>query len=487
MKTGKLIGEKAILTSCICLALTACSNSDSTSSPAVNDPIVTDPVGDHPDTGTDPAEPEFSVALFGEQSAIVDNPWFPLEPGTSAHLEGLNDEGDVERIVTTVSHERRIVNGVESTVVVDREYENGELIEETFDWYAQDMAGNVWYMGEASTEYEGGEAVGTAGSWEAGKDIDGVGSPAAAGIIMKAELQAGDTYLQEIYPGVAEDTAEIHALDIPFTFADGHTINVLQIREYNPLDPESSEEFKYYRSGFGLIAEEGIDGSGRVEVIAHFDQREPNLDPSMFSQPLTIDHRYLPLIPGDVYTYEVETDQGLERIIVEILDDTRVVAGITARVVRDRVFLDDVLIEDTLDWFAQDDDGNVWYLGEIVDNYEYDDAGDLLEINHDGSWEAGVDGAEPGITMPANPRVGDSYRQEFLPDEAEDIAAIVGLDVSLELRDGASYITLKTRDWNPLDFEAGAEFKYYADGVGLVREEDETGEEQVDLVSRMQR
>ena len=183
---------------------------------------------------------------------------------------------------------------------------------------------------------------------------------------MKAELQAGDTYLQEIYPGVAEDTAVIHALDVPFTFADGNTVNALQIREYNPLDPEGSEEFKYYRSGFGLIAEEGIDGSGRVELIAQFDQREPNLDPSMFSQSLIINHRYWPLIPGDVYTCEVKTDEGL-------------------------------------------------------------------------------------------------------------------------LRDGASYIALKTLDWNPLDIEAGAEFKYYTDGVGVVREEDETGEEQVDLVSRTQR
>ncbi len=487
MKTGKLVGEKAILTSCICLALAGCSNNDSNSTPAVNDPVVTGPDIAQPDTVTDPAEPEFSMALFDELSATVDNPWFPLEPGTSAQFEGLNDEGDMEKVVTTVSHEKRLVNGVESAVVVDREFENGELIEETFDWYAQDMAGNVWYMGESSAEYEAGDAVGTAGSWEAGKDIDGVGSLATAGIIMKAELQAGDTYLQEIYPGVAEDTAEIHALDVPFTFADGNTVNALQIREYNPLDPEGSEEYKYYRSGFGLVAEEAIDGSSRVELIARYDQREPNLDASRFSQSLLINHRYLPLVPGDIYTYEVDTDEGLERIVVEVLDDTRVVAGITARVVRDRVFLDDVLIEDTQDWFAQDDDGNVWYLGEIVDNYEYDDAGNLLEINNDGSWEAGVDGAQPGITMPADPRVGDSYRQEFLPDEAEDIAAVVGLDVDVELRDGASYTTLKTRDWNPLDAEADAEFKYYAAGVGLVREENEKGEEQVDLVSRTQR
>ena len=487
MNTRKLTAQKAILASCICLALAACSDSDSTSVPAADDPVVTDPGGDPPDSEVDIAEPDFSVVLFDEQSATVDNLFFPLEAGTSFEFEGLNDEGQMEKIMTTVSHQRRTVNGIESTVVVDRAYENGELVEETFDWYAQDKAGNVWYMGEDSTEFDGGEALSTDGSWEAGKDIDGIGSLAVAGIIMKAELQAGDTYRHEIYAGVAEDAAQIHALDVPFTFANGNTVNALQIREFNPLEPENAEEYKYYRSGFGLIAEEKVDGTSRVELIANYDQREPNLDAGRFSQSLIINHRYLPLTPGDVYTYEVDTEEGLERIIVEVLDETREVAGIAAMVVRDRVFLDNVLIEDTLDWFAQDDDGNVWYMGETVDNYEYDEAGNLLGINHDGSWEAGVDDAQPGITMPADPRIGDSYRQEYLPDEAEDIAAIAGLEVTVELRDGSSYSTLKTRDWNPLDVEAGVEFKYYADGVGLVREEDETGEEKVDLVSRMQR
>ncbi|NND91550.1 MAG: hypothetical protein HKN42_11870 [Granulosicoccus sp.] len=442
-------------------------------------------VGDDPPT--DIAEPEFSVVNFNDDSFNVDNPYFPLPPGTTSRLEGQNEEGDVETVVTTVSHETRTVNGVESAIVVDREYENGELVEETFDWYAQDIAGNVWYMGESSTEYEDGEAASMEGSWEAGADVDNTGVIASAGIIMKENPTVGDTYRHEIYPGIAEDGAEVTALDAQFTYADGSTVTALQVREFNPLEPESDDEYKYYKSGFGLIAEENVDGSARIELIESYDQREPDIDPANFSQPTLINHQYLPLVPGDTYTYQVETDEGVERIVVEVLDDTRLVAGINARVVRDRVYLDDVLIEDTFDWFAQDDEGNIWYLGEEVDNYEYDDNGELVGIDNEGAWEAGVDDAQPGIVMPAMPRVGDSYRQEYLPGEAEDIGAIVGFDVTVELRDGATYQTLKTRDWNPLDTESGVEFKYYAADVGLVREEDEEGEEQVDLVMRTQR
>lgn len=488
--------KRTIIAVGICLALASCSSSDSPATPTMNDPttggdvvsppLTGNPTSDDPSTN-DPAEPEFSAADFDENSFQVDNPYFPLVPGTTSRLEGQNEEGDVETVITTVSHETRIVNGVESAILVDREYEDGELTEETFDWYAQDVNGNVWYMGEASTEYEDGEAVSTDGSWEAGADVENIGELGTAGIIMKAQRVVGDTYSHEIYPGVAEDTAQIEALNVDFMFMDGSIANSLQIREFNPLDATSLAEFKYYLEGFGLIAEENVDGSERVELIASSDQREPNIDATTFSQSTRIDNPYLPLIPGDVYTYSVQTDEGTERIIVEVLDDTRVVAGITTRVVRDRVFLDDVLIEDTFDWFAQDDEGNVWYMGETVDNYEYDDNGELIEINNNGSWEAAVNGAQPGITMPTIPRVGDSYRQEYLPGEAEDLGAIVAVDVTVELRDGATYQTLKTRDWNPLDSEAGNEFKYYAQGVGLVREEEEGGDEQVDLVVRTQR
>src|SRR3990170_8083774 len=122
----------------------------------------------------------------------------------------------------------------------------------------------------------------------------------------------------------------------------------------------------------------------------------PDFHEARFTHPTQIDNPFFPLVPGTTRTYAAETEDGTERIVVEVLDDTRDVMGVTCRVVRDRVFLDDVLIEDTHDWYAQDDAGNVWYMGEQVDNHNYDDEGMLLNITHEGEWEAGKDVAGLG-------------------------------------------------------------------------------------------
>jgi len=151
------------------------------------------------------------------------------------------------------------------------------------------------------------------------------------------------------------------------------------------------------------------------------------------------------------------------------------------------VFLDDVLIEDTYDWYAQDDAGNVWYMGEQVDNCNYDDEGMLLNITHEGDWEAGQDVAGlgtipwPGYLMKASPMPGDTYHQEYYPGEAEDMAEVVALNVAVTLADDTMYSCLKTRDFTPLDPESN-EYKYYASGVGLVLEEAVAGGERVELV-----
>ena len=127
---------------------------------------------------------------------------------------------------------------------------------------------------------------------------------------------------------------------------------------------------------------------------------QPELDPANFVD--VVDNPYLPLVPGTTWTYEETNGDGETEIIeVAVTDERRDIQGISASVVRDTVTLDGVLVEDTFDWFAQDTDGNVWYLGEDVDNYEN---GQL--VDHDGSFEYGVDGALPGIVMPADPQVG---------------------------------------------------------------------------------
>ena len=195
----------------------------------------------------------------------------------------------------------------------------------------------------------------------------------------------------------------------------------------------------------------------------------PELDPADFVA--VVDNPYLPFVTGSRWTYEETNGEGqTEDIEVVVLDETREIAGITATVVRDTVSIDGVLVEDTHDFYAQDVDGNVWYLGEEVDNYEN---GDL--VDHEGSFEVGVDGAYAGIVMEADPQVGDAYRQEYYPGEAEDMGEVLRTGETVSVPGGDFTDVIVTRDWNPLEPDI-IEEKYFAPGVGQVREATVAGE-----------
>ena len=142
----------------------------------------------------------------------------------------------------------------------------------------------------------------------------------------------------------------------------------------------------------------------------------PLIDPAEFVD--VIDNPYFPLSPGSRWVYEGGSDERAQRIEVEVLAERRDIMGISAVVVHDTAYVDGEIVEDTYDWYAQDRDGNVWYLGEATQAF---DGGDVSDA---GSWEYGVDGALPGIVMPANPTVGDAYRQEYYPGEAEDMGEV---------------------------------------------------------------
>lgn len=198
------------------------------------------------------------------------------------------------------------------------------------------------------------------------------------------------------------------------------------------------------------------------------------VDPDSFVE--GVDNPYFPLQPGSTYVYETRTDEGVERIEVEVLAEKRDVMGISATVVRDTVTLDGELVEDTFDWYAQDADGDVWYLGEDVSNYENGVFSDKA-----GSWEAGVDGAQPGVIMYAHPssRIGESYRQEYYVGHAEDMADLVAADASVTVPAGAFVDVVKTLDYTPLEPDLKEE-KYYAVGIGLVKAVNlATGEEEL--------
>lgn len=189
----------------------------------------------------------------------------------------------------------------------------------------------------------------------------------------------------------------------------------------------------------------------------------------------TVTHPLFPLVPGTTWRYE--TAGGGESVVVEVLEDTRVVNGVLATVVRDRVYEDGALVEDTDDWFAQDRAGNVWYLGE--DSREIEDG---VVAGTEGSWEWGIDGALPGIIMWAEPaQIRDfEYRQEFYPGEAEDWGRVVALDQSVTVPAGHFTNCIVTEDWSALE-SGGRERKTYCGGVGLVLEQ--SGASRLELVS----
>jgi hypothetical protein len=192
-------------------------------------------------------------------------------------------------------------------------------------------------------------------------------------------------------------------------------------------------------------------------VVAGVEYR-PEIDPVDFTT--AVANPYMPLVPGTTRTYE----GGGERVVVTVTGSTRTVMGVETVVVRDREYRGTTLVEDTEDWFAQDEDGNVWYFGE--DTAECSN-GSIA--GRPGAWEAGVDGAQPGVVMLANPRVGDYYRQEFYAGRAEDVARVRELGATAD-HDGRVYRdVLVTEDFTALE-PGQLEHKSYAPEVGLIEE-----------------
>lgn len=200
----------------------------------------------------------------------------------------------------------------------------------------------------------------------------------------------------------------------------------------------------------------------------------PKIDPADFVA--EIDNPYFPLMPGTTFIYEGQTAEGLERVEFAVTHDIKVIQGVACVQIRDIVTLNGDVIEDTLDWFAQDKDGNVWYMGENVNDYE---GGRVVSVA--GSWVVGADGAAPGIIMKAQPQVGELYRQEFLLGEAEDLAEVLSLTESVAVPYGSFDDCLKTADFTPLEPDA-LEHKYYASGVGQIMTVNVTTGDRIKLI-----
>lgn len=197
----------------------------------------------------------------------------------------------------------------------------------------------------------------------------------------------------------------------------------------------------------------------------------PTINPADFST--TIDNKYFSLPVGMRREYKGKTDEGIETIALTIPGDTKMVMGVKTLVYHDQVWLDGELIEDTTDYLAQHKNGDVWYFGENVDNYEN---GKLKD--HAGTWIAGVDGAKPGIWMKGNPKVGEVYMQEYLKGEAEDFAKVLSVNETVKVPAGTFTKCVKTLDVNPFTSPETDEYKFYCpENKGFTLEiEVETGE-----------
>lgn len=227
-----------------------------------------------------------------------------------------------------------------------------------------------------------------------------------------------------------------------------------------------------------------VKGAAAVQATATFSTTDfdnqifilsPAVRPERFVD--CVDNQFYPMIPGTVYHYEAEVEDGMETTTVTMTDQIEEVMGISTTVVYDVVRLNGELLEETYDWYAQDKAGNIWYFGEDVTNYNLEDG----TIDHDGAWKAGVDGAVPGIIMLANPVVGDIYREEYWEGEAMDMAAVASVHKFASTQLGTFENTLETANYNTLDEEL--EQKVYAVGIGFVVEEHVENGERTELVS----
>jgi hypothetical protein len=228
MKTGLVIVAAALLSA-------ACGSNANTSAPATNAPDKT----------------------FVDR---VDNPWFPLTPGTTLIYRGVKD-GEPTRDVVTVTNRTKLIQGVRCTVVRDLLYLNGKLAERTSDWYAQDAKGNVWYYGEATAELDPkGRVKSTEGSWQSG--VHG----ARAGMFMPAQPRVGQSFRQEYFKGQAEDHFQILSLNasvkVPYTSSK----HALLTKEWTPLEPDVLDH-KLYVRGIGNVKEQTVKGPNERLVL----------------------------------------------------------------------------------------------------------------------------------------------------------------------------------------------------------------------------
>jgi hypothetical protein len=367
-------------------------------------------------TATPTMSGELDIAVCapdaGPFSAEIDHPFFPMPVGTQWILIG-DDDGEPIRVVITSLPDTEMVAGVTTRVIEEREWEDGELVEVSRNFFVLNAAGDLCYYGEDVDDYEAGQIVDHGGAWRAG--VDG----ALPGILLPANPQIGQTFKQEVAIGVAEDQAEQVAAGESVTVGLGAFTDTIRYEESSPLD--SGTSLKIYARGVGLLVDESIE---RIPMSLTFcgtldgegcapESERVDLTPPVFSNPTSVTNPLFPVSQQHsvVLLGMVDGEPFKAEVTLLATPKTITVNGQPVQTLESQyvAFLDGRLQEVALDWYGQDDTGAVWYFGEDVFNYE---EGILADTG--GTWLGGTDGPVAMI-MPANPQVGDVYRPENIP------------------------------------------------------------------------
>jgi hypothetical protein len=238
---------KVLIAGSLALLAAACGKSGSSSASSPTGTVSA------PATVSSSASGYHPVIDAANFQAVVDNPWFPLKPGSTWTYTGTKD-GEPSRDVYVVTRDTKIIGGVPCVIISDRLYLSGVLEERTSDYYTQDRQGNVWYFGEDTAELDkNGNVKSTEGSWLTGQD------GAQPGIFMQANPTVSQTFRQEYYAGHAEDQFKVVSLASPVTVPYGAFSDALLTQEWTALEPDVLDH-KYYAKGVGEVAELSVKG-----------------------------------------------------------------------------------------------------------------------------------------------------------------------------------------------------------------------------------
>lgn len=530
-----------VLVSLLMVVLSACGNRTTTtpaaSAPTAPAPAETEAPEAEPVAEEEPAEdPEFALPDFDSASfddpTHIDNKWFPMTPGTHYVFEGFTDTGGrniPHSIIFTVTDLTKEVAGVRTVVAYILDYSDGELVEAEIAFYAQDNDGNVWFIGEYPEVYELGKIV-EAPSW-----IPGL-KGAQAGIVMKADPQLGmPSYAQGWGPAVNwNDRGRVVALGEQACVPVACYEDVLVIEEFSQSEPEAFQ-VKSYAPGVGniMVRWRGEDASREELDLVELTQLSPEslaevraaaleleesamenskevyavtppleyspdpamvaefwkFDPGNFTNSTDISNEWMPMEPGTRWVHEGTAidDEGnnlTRRIEFTVTDLTKEIAGVRTVVAWILDYNDDEVVEKEVAFYAQDDDGNVWYLGEYPEEYE---DGEFVQAL---PWIHGIEGARAGIKMVTDPRTGiPSYYQGWGPEvDWSDYGQVdrMGEETCVPVGCYQDVLVIAESSLGELD---AYQLKYYARSVGEIRVgwkgKDETQEE-LELVEFVQ-